>query len=155
MTLADAQKAALALFAARQAGPEGSLEEMKAICYIMRNRVRAGWHDGSWMRAIEAAEDCAGNVPWTPFRLEPERRAFQRLLQDIDGIYYGSAEGAGWDLDFEQSLGAQTVMGVKRPALLYWCWVDREMTQWFQRNIIGQPKEHDQRAQLGSMLFFE
>lgn len=157
MTLNDVQRAALALFAARAAGPDAALEQMKAIAYCMRNRVKAGWYDGQWLAVIEHAADAAGNPP-QPFHLDPNSRALQRLVADIDDIYYGARPSeqqrvqapiaqryAPQGGDLEDAVGKSC----------YWCWINQPLTPWFKDKILSQPAEHPSRAQMGLMALFE
>jgi hypothetical protein len=160
LTLNDVQRAALALFAAREAGEFASLEQMKAIAYCVRNRVKAGWHDGQWLTVLEYSEEAAANMPSTRVILDPANRILQRLIADIDDIYYGTPAGdpnriknmiptaqrfAADGGTLEQTLHA----------CCYWCWLNQPFTPWFQANIIDQPEYHPHRVQLGLMAFFE
>jgi hypothetical protein len=161
LTLNDVQRAALALFAARAAGSDASLEQMKAIAYCVRNRVKAGWHDGQWLTVIERNYETAGNLPLARVILDPNNRILQRLIADIDDIYYGlvaytaagqnkmtvptaqrfAAEGG----DLEDAIGKSC----------YWCWLNRAFTPWFKENILDHPESHPNRTQMGLMAFFE
>ena len=93
MTLNDLQRAAAVLFAAREAGPEGSLDQMRAICHVIRNRVQAQWYEdflaaveGSWTR--RRTEDLAEKQP--PLQLNDRRLG--TLTREIDGIIYGQTD---------------------------------------------------------------
>ena len=165
MTLNDLQRAALALFAVRAAGQGGSLEQMKAIAYCIRNRVKAGWFDGQWVTVIEHAEESAANLSNGAHFLDLNNRALQRLVADIDDIYYG---GRGQDVSFggrvEQGkapMPAQryTAEGGDLEGSLgkscYWCWINQPFTPWFQTNILDDPDNHNCRVQMGLMAFFE
>lgn len=158
MTLNDVQRAALVLFAARAAGRQGSLEQMKAIAYCIRNRVRAGWFDGQWLTVMENAEDAAGNAPSERVLLDPNNRSLQRLVADVDDIYYGGRDGqratqskpaaqrfAPEGGDLEDAIGKSC----------YWCKINEPIRPWFKQHIIGQPEEHPNRATMGLMQFFD
>ena len=162
MTQNDINRAALALFAAREAGEGGSLEQMKAIAYCMRQRLKQGWHDGQWMTAIEHADEYQANLPGARVYLDPTKRAFQRMVADVDDIYYGSRyDSASRDQgapkqplaqnfavapsDIEEALGKSC----------YWCFMNRPFTPWFVENILHRPEDHPMRTQMGLMTFFE
>jgi hypothetical protein len=158
VTLNDVQRAALALFAAREAGHAASLDQMKAIAYCVRNRVKAGWHDGQWLTVIEHSEESAGNLFVTRVMLDPNNRILQRIIADIDDIYYGLANFAGQNAmvptaqRFAPDAGdIETAIGKS----CYWCWLNRPFTTWFEKNILRFPESHPMRAQLGLMGFFE
>jgi hypothetical protein len=164
MTLNDLQRAELALFAARAAGPGASLEQMKAICYCIRNRVKQGWHDGQWLTVTEHADEAAGNLAEARTILDISSRPLQRLVADVDDIYYGMGnQGPG---DRDQGSGPRTPTAQSySPAggdlehtlnrSCYWARVDQPFTPWFRENILDRPDEHPMRAQMGMMAFFE
>lgn len=148
MTQKDVDRVMLVRYAAQEAGPRGSLEQMKAICYCLRNRVREGW--GEWMDVIETADETRGNVPNEATRIDSNSRAYQRLLHEIDDIYFGHrsvSEGEG--LTLEDSLCAK-----ERPCF-YWLFLDRPMTPWFKANIASDKENHPSNATMGLMMFFE
>jgi hypothetical protein len=161
MTLNDAQRAALALFAARAAGQDASLEQMKAIALCVRNRVKAGWHDGQWLTVIEHSYETAGNLPLARVILDPNNRALQRLIADIDDIYYGLAAYSTTAQNKATTPTAQRFApdaGDLETAIgkcCYWAWVNRAFTPWFKENILDHPDRHPNRAQMGLMSFFE
>ena len=139
MTLNDIQRAAVVLFAAREAGSEGSLDQMRAVCHVIRNRVQAQWHE-DYLAAVEAA-DQPRNV--TTLRLND--RKLGMLAKEIDAIFYGSDDG-----EIARLCGRQDK---ERGPLLYWYFIDRTVTDWFRRNIIAKPQEHRQRAQVGNNMY--
>jgi hypothetical protein len=158
--LNDVQRAYLALFAARAAGQGASLEQMKAIAYCIRNRVKAGWWDGQWLTVMEHAGETEANKPEEPWFLDPNNRALQRLIADIDEIYYGGRPAGGARVeqapmmaqryaaeggDLEEAIGKS----------VYWAWLNRPFTVWFLKNVLEQAHNHPNRAQMGMMAFFE
>lgn len=159
MTLNDVQRAELALFAAREAGFDASLEQMKAICYCIRNRVKQGWHDGQWLTVMEHAEEAAGNLKDARTVLDPANRTLQRLIADVDDIYYGSPQtDDGLKNRFPTAQIFATEGGSLEETLkksCYWMFVNKPRTPWFQENILDRPDEHPLRTQMGLMVFFE
>lgn len=147
MTMNDLQRAQLVLFVARQVGPRGCLEQMKAICYCMRNRVRAGWYDGNWMRAIEEAEDIAPHA-LEAFKLDPNNRDLQRMIREVDEVFYGeqsNAIGISDGVDLEGAVGKHK----------YWMFLGLDVTSWFAFHVVGDRQNHPSHAQMGTMIFFE
>lgn len=153
MTDNDFQRAMLVEFAVRQAGARASVEMMQCICYVIRNRVRAGWHDGNWINVMEHAEDSACNEPGRKVILDPADRSFQILKRDIDDIYYGQS-GFGWGEPDATKDQAEDSLETAVGTALYWAFLDRPMTEWFKANIIADKVNHKDRAQMGMMLFF-
>lgn len=161
MTFNDVQRAQLALFSARAAGPGASLEQMKAIAYCVRNRVKAGWWDGQWLTVMEHAGETEGNTAFEPWYLDANDRALQRLVADIDEIYYGGRPGAGARVEETRTMPAQRFAaegGELEEALgkcFYWAWLNRPFATWFRQNVLERPDNHSLRAQMGMMAFFE
>lgn len=167
MTLNDVQRAELALFAARAAGAGASLEQMKAICFCVRNRVKQGWHDGQWLTVMEHAEESAGNLAEARTRLDPANRTLQRMIADVDDIYYGYGSGASSQISEKLAGGSSRTPTAQSFApqggsldttlakACYWAWVNKPFTPWFQENILDRPDEHPLRAQMGLMVFLE
>ena len=159
MTLTDAQRAYLVAFAFREAGEGASLEAMKAICYVLRNRVRAGWHDGNWIRVIERAPEHAAHAPGPHVELKPESREFQMLLRQIDDVYY-QQNADDWTAqnptsDGTQMLSLEESLCEKNHPRLFWFFVNRPLRPWFKENIIGDKKNHKRTTTLGTMIFVE
>jgi hypothetical protein len=147
MTLNDLQRAALVLFAARETGA-GSLEQMKAVCHCIRNRVMAGWSEGNWLAVIEdATEEIARGMNLTPARLSVNDRRIQALARDVDEIYYGQAAD-----DIAKMCARQDK---DHGPLLYWHWIDRPVSPWMEQEIIRKPCEHAQRGIVGFLYLYE
>jgi hypothetical protein len=139
MTLNDLQRAALVMFAAREAIETGSLQTMKGICYVIRNRVKAGWYDGTWFAVLEHHRESAGNEP-RDIELDASNRILQMMIRDVDDIFYSQGSDP-----VEEAIGK----------CLYWNFIDRPAKQWFRENIIGNEKDHPIRAHIGMALFYE
>lgn len=153
MTNTDLQKAQLVMFAARHAGPKATLDQMKGICYCIRERVRAGWNDGKWMDVLQAAEE---NAPHHFVAIHEnldgsivtERREFQMLLRDVDDIFYSQKAGMS---EMPNSLESSIEQNREK----YWCFLNRARTPWFDQHIVGDQKNHPNRTQAGLMMFYE
>lgn len=156
MKQSDFDKAMLVEFAVREVAG-GSLEEMQAVIYCIRNRVRKGWHEGKWVENIEHAWMYAANTELdvrTP--LDCDARNYQRLLNVVDDLYYGQrnptvgldgrkrdedAQGS----DLEAAIGTAT----------YWQFLKRPVRVWFEENIIRDQASHPVRTQMGMMIFYK
>lgn len=150
MTQHDINRAALAMYAARAAGPRGSLEQMKAIAFCLRNRVRQGWDEGDWLKVVENADEYLANPAGPLAKLDPDNRSFQRLIRDVDEIYFSrrdfQKDPSGDQMpSLEEAIGKAT----------YWAFIDQPFQPWFLANIVQHPEDHHQKAQMGVMLFFE
>lgn len=146
MTQKDVDRVMLVRYAAFEAGPRGSLEQMKAICYCLRNRVRAGW--GEWMEVIETADETRANEPNELIRIDHNGRAYQRLLHDVDDIYFGHGS-------FEDGTTLEDSLCEKERPCFYWMFLERPMRQWFKDNIAGDKENHPSNVTMGLMMFFE
>lgn len=139
MTLTDIERAAAVMFAVKEAGPNGSLQQMKAICQVLRNRHKNGWGE-SWLDVIEDAADKRGNPAPEGVRLSRSDRRLQQLAREIDDIYFGNAAD-----EVTEAVDTQ----------LFFVFIDRPITDWFTQNIIRQTKTHRNRAQLGFMMLYD
>lgn len=139
MTLNDLQRAALVLFAAREAGPDGSLAHMKAICYVIRNRRRAGWAE-SWLELIETASDHTAHDVVPEGALSVNDRRLQLLARDVDEIFFDSAED-----ELTEAVADK----------LYWAFMNRPINLWFRDHVIRNPENNQHSAQIGLMMLYE
>lgn len=137
MTLEQYQRASLATFAFREASHTGSLNCMKAVCYVMQNRQRAGWGDGSWINILENSDQFSGHEGRTYPKIDVQNRLFQLLLRDIDDVYYVAGDD-------------ETRATVDKA--LYYHFVTFPIREWFVENIIRQPSAHRRGATIGSSL---
>lgn len=151
MTLNEHQRGHLVTFAVREAGDRGSLEQMRAIALCIRNRVRAGWHDGSWMEVIEAADSCSAHEAGQ-IRIDPNNRNYQRLLNDIDNIFFAQQRH---ELDGTGGGSPTMEQAIVEHEVKYWCFLNRPMRDWFKEKIVQDPASHPNRVQMGLMMFFE
>lgn len=139
MTTDTFVKAQLAMFAYTEANHTGSLDALRAVCFIVRNRVRAGWSGGDWNRVINFAPRHAAHdlARFTADGPSLESDIFRRLLLEIDEIYQGTAA----DNLTEQGL--------------YYCDVTgRAVRDWFAKNIVREPANHPRVAQVGMIHIF-
>ncbi len=152
MNFAPFERAQLAAFAYAEARFTGSLDCMKAVCYVVRNRVKAGWGDGTWLSVIEGAHLVAGNVPVHQDKRLPIAsgdRLLQLLLRDVDDIYLG---GGGHGVDDDT---ARVVQGESKTGALYYSFIGQDTPAWFIEHIVRDPAHHARIAQVGTMLLFE
>lgn len=138
MTLDDFQRAQLAAFAFRQAGGTGSVASMKAVCYVMANRV-VPWHGGDWLAAIAEADRTSAHS-WHGAELSVRNALLLGLLRDIDDVFFGSSEE-----DTRKTVGK----------CLYWSILGYEVRPWFRDNIVRMPDDHPRRAQVGTVMLYE
>jgi hypothetical protein len=146
MTLNDVQRAALVLFAAREAGPDANLEQMKAICYVIRNRVRAGWGDGNWLTVIEDHASMAANERLED-RIRIEDRRLQALARDIDQIFFGTE-----DDEISKVCARQDK---ERGPIMHWNFIQRPIRKWFEETICHDSANHPSRAQIAMMMLYQ
>ena len=153
--MTEIQKAELALFSARAAGQDASLEQMKAIAICIRNRVKAGWGDGNWLAVMEESAEHLANLPSDPMRLDPGNRNLQRLAREIDDIYYGGGQHADAWIAWRAGQGGEGSLDEALKDAKYWAFVREPMQAWFIERVIHDPENHREAANMGTMLFFE
>jgi hypothetical protein len=162
MNFATFERALVASFAYREARRTGALDCMRAVCYILRNRVRSSWGDGTWLSVIAQSHLTSAN--FEPFVMgevsangtgEPKSmingfksddRLLQMIVRDVDDIYIGQ--------DHFDDRVRQVVCDDPKKPVLYYSFVDREPRPWFVENIIRQPKEHPHVGQIGAMMLY-
>lgn len=140
MNVSTFERAQVASFAFDVAARTGSIQCMKAICYVLRNRVRKGWGDSTWISAIRAEQEVAGNEPMPRPPLDLHNRLLNLLVRDIDDIYLGTASD-----DTEK---------VVQDAL-YWTFVDLPPRAWFVENIARNHENHARIGQIGPIALFQ
>jgi hypothetical protein len=160
VNLATFERAQVAAFAYREARYTGSLECMKAICFVLRSRVKAGWGDGTWLSVMKSAAEVAGSNAWLLNQpgqaaeayskefMAADDRLLQILIRDIDDIYLGQDR-------FDDST-RQVCCGDNPPktSALYYSLVDRPTRDWFVENIVRKPEEHPHIANVGPVMLF-
>ena len=143
MNLGQFERAELAAFAYRQARHTGSLDCIKAICYVMRNRVAAGWNTGSGsvLAIINNHAVCDGNEGSEAWTTEPdlEDRLLQVIVRDIDDIYLGTSDD-------------QTRKAVGDA--VYYHFVDKPLRDWFTERILRDSTNHPGIATIHTMRLF-
>lgn len=153
MTLSDFCRAMLAEFAIREAGEGASHEQMRAVALCIRCRVRQGWHDGNWIRAVEESEPYRANLPGPRVRLDPTDRRLQRFIRDVDDIYFAARTSSGQLTADGYAGGGEMDEALKD--CCFWMRADEPVTPWFRENILDNPEKHPMRAQMGLMMFYE
>lgn len=128
-------RAQMARFAIEEGSRHGGVNNMLAICHVLRNRVFAGW--GDWVDVCSrAAERRATIYPdSTPPNLKTN--SVRILLSRVDEIY------AKTDLA-DLSGGALFYMDQNYP-----------VEDWFMKEVIGFPDEHKRTAHIGPVWFFK
>lgn len=163
MNFAAFERAQVAAFAYREARRTGALDCMRAVCFILRNRVKSAWGDGTWLSVLESAHLVAATTDLGPElstgnALGGSALASDRLLQmmvrDIDDIYLGQEN---YDDRVRQVVCGEAAIPSSKNAwkpALYYSFVDRPARPWFVENIIHRPVEHAQIATIGPMLLY-
>lgn len=134
------QRAQVAAFAYGQARHTGSLDCMKAVVCVFRNRLRCGWGDGTWQRLINSHAQYAGNVGGCVTEIELGDNLLRMLVRDIDDLYMGMSEN---------DTGA-----VVKDAL-YYQFIDQEPNPWFVEKILHDPANHPRQGQIGPIALFK
>lgn len=150
VTPSELQRAATVLFAAREAGPDAGSEAMKLIACVIRNRVKSGWGDGTWLSVVESAAEVSAHDPLPFHALDLNRRPLQVLARDIDEIFYSEP------VDFAKHPG-DVPWDVTHAAgkALYWLVLNRELRPWFRTNIVQDTKNHPSRTTAGLIMLFD
>jgi hypothetical protein len=151
MNIETFQRAKIADAAYCAARHTGSLDCMKAIVYVWRNRLKAGWGDGTWLTIVRGQKEVAGNEPEDPIEVDLADRLLNMLVRDIDDMYMGVS------YDETRAIVEGTVeleAGKKPVPALYYHFIDRPSTPWFTDNIVREYKSHPCIARIGTLALF-
>lgn len=150
----DFVKSQLALRGWQDGAAEG-LSGMLAICFVLRNRVRAGWYNGDWVSVLSHHQDYAAADKVYSLELpDPRNYAFGLLLQEVDGIFAGSRED-----DVTQPANKTWLIKAQdqpdRPIALYYARLDDpNIKESFLETITRNHDNHKMVAQVGLLHFF-
>jgi hypothetical protein len=139
VNLATFERAEIAAWAYRRARHTGSLDCMKALCYVLRNRAMAGWGGGTWLSLLRGQEEIDGNELGISTECDPQDRLLQMLVHDIDDIHMG--------------ISSDDTKRVVQDAL-YFQFIDQIPRSWFVDKIVRQPEAHPRIAQVGPIALF-
>lgn len=132
----------LALLAEREERSNG-VNGMLGVMFVVRNRVNAGWNGGDWVKVITSHNQFSSisvlgdsQTVWYPDSREPN---FQRILQEVDGVYDGS-----------------TADTLTNNALYYADLSSPGYNKggWFDRCVANSP-DHPRVAVIGSTTYFK
>lgn len=135
MTFDQFQRACIVRFAYQQAKHTGSLDCMRAVCYVLRNRVRQGWSD-TWVECIEKAGEYAGNAATPLPPIDITDRLFLHLLREIDDIFFSANAN-----DLVKVVGES----------LYYIFIDKPENPWFVEHVLRDRKNHACEGVIGMM----
>ena len=145
MTREGLEKSQLFLQAWREAGHLGE-QCMTAIAFALRNRQRAGWEGGMWLKIIENANRIRYNTH-TPNDGYPDLRdpGIHRFLARIDSIYDGSAPDT-FTSSIHPTEGPRTGK--------YWAELDNITNEKFLQSVVRSPLAHPKTSTVGTLTFF-
>lgn len=137
MTPENFIRAQLAAFAHREANHCGGVNNLLAVAHVIRNRQKQAWFGGDWMEIMQRAPAVASAPPAAP-DVFPNLRdvSFRIFIGQIDDVVSGAKPD-------EFTEGA-----------LYYAELNRIESEWFKKNILGQPDEHPRVAAVGNVSFF-
>jgi hypothetical protein len=151
MTPENFIKAQLAEFAWREGSQYGGSNNMLAVAFVIRNRVRASWFGGDWLQVLENAHEagalemcfCENGCPRCRSNQLPNLRDdnFRLLLRTVDDIFSGLAVDR-FTTD-PQGNGA-----------LYYAELRTVNRAWFRENILRNLAAHSRIANVGPVEFF-
>jgi hypothetical protein len=137
-------------------GHEEGLKGMLAVAFTIRNRVNMGWMGSDWQKVLNSHTKWRAynsidveNVP------DPRNFAFQNLLQEITGVFYGYKDDDVTVL--KDPMGAAPTIGVSAPhreIALYYGRIDKIDREWFIENISRNTEQHRVVAQVGLLHFW-
>lgn len=145
MTVADFEKALACLLAWREER-SNQINGMLGVLFVVRNRAKAGWENGDWIRIISAHNQFSSmsglddsQTVMYPDQRDPQFLQFLQILQMVDSVY------------------DDTRKDLLTNGALYYADLGKGVTHggWFQRNIVQQPALHPRIAQIGTTSYFK
>lgn len=139
------EKSQLFLQSWREAGHLGE-QAMMAVAFALRNRQRAGWDGGIWLKIIENANRMRyNNIP--PNEGFPDLRdpIIHKFLARIDGIYDGSMPDT-------YTSCTHPIEGVRVGK--YWADLAEITNERFLELIVRSPESHPKTSTVGTLTFF-
>lgn len=137
MTSEDVEKVEAAMFAYREEG-DSSVNAMLGILFVLRNRVKAGWHHGSWLENIAAAESYHPGQSTTLSFPDVRDPSFLQIVQLVDEVYD--------DRRPDNLTGG--ALHYARVALV-------DPGSKFAKEIMSDPENHPRTGNIGSTTFFK
>jgi hypothetical protein len=139
----DFVKSLLALLAWREER-SNHVNGMLGVCFVVRNRVKAGWNGGDYLKNITAHNQFSsisvigdGGTVAYPVSNDPE---FMQILQLVDLVYDDTRPDTITN-------GALYYADMNSPGYNH--------GGWFDRNIVQNPTAHPRCAQIGSTTYFK
>src|SRR6266576_5594730 len=138
----------LALLAWRDGFTEG-LDGMRAVAFVIRNRVNAGWWGGSWVEVLAHHRDYSYRTEAYPDTLpDPRVYSFQCFLQEVNSIF------SGQQVDNVTAPAQPSFVASAYRQALYYAKLNEITSDHFLENISRQPQIHSRVAQVGALTFF-
>jgi hypothetical protein len=152
MNFAAFERAQVAAFAYRVARRSGSIDCLRAVCFIVRNRVKSGWCAGAqcpWLAVMNKADEVAASAV-EDAQLDENDRLLQLMVSKVDDIY---STNESFDDQVSRVCESRKTGSDWKP-VLYYSFVDRPPRPWFAENIIRKPEEHPQVGNMGKMMLY-
>lgn len=122
---------------------------MKAVCFVVRNRIRAGFYGGDWAKILSNhAQWSSTREPPSSEIPDPREPAFRALLQDVTGIFTGQLED---NITVKEGGSA---LAVQPPVALYYAKLNEIDSPWFLENISRNTSQHRIIANVGALHFW-
>ncbi len=141
MIVADYEKGLAALLAWREERSNG-INGMLGVLFVVRNRAKAGWSQGSWSKIIEAHNQFSSmsvsGDSQTVLYPDPRDPSILSVLQLVDSVY--------------DDTRPDNLTG----GALYYADIGRGVStdSWFYKHIVQSP-DHPRTAQIGTTTYFK
>lgn len=131
-----------------QDGRSEGIAGMKAVCFSIRNRVRAGFYGGDWAAVLSHHQEWSATNEPPPLTIpDPREPAFRALLQDVSGIFSGQLED-------NITVMPGSALAVAPPPALYYAKLDQITSETFLNDISRRFDLHKRVAVVGALTFF-
>lgn len=154
MTGQDFLTAELARISWLEGGTEG-ISGAKAVCFSIRNRIRAGFYGGDWSQVLSNHKNWSATLEPLPATIpDPRDSAFRTFLQDVTNIFTGMSED---NITIAQDSMANYLkignLSAAPPPALYFCRLNEITSDHFLNEIVRKPEVHKRIATVGTLVF--
>jgi hypothetical protein len=137
----------------------GSRDAMMGIAFVIANRVKAGWHDGDWLKALSQAPRHSASESQDMLTHDmPDiwDQTWRWLVGNVEKMYDGNLND-NWTLTPSREAVAANIPGgernyQQRPSFFY-ANLNMPIRPWFLEKII-RSTDHPRTVEIPPVVFF-
>jgi hypothetical protein len=135
---------------------------MLGICFVISNRVRAGWESGDWLKVMSKVYTYSASEPSEMMNLEfPDiwEPSWRWLAGKVEDMYDGTLPDTITCTPSLESMAAVVPGCERNPAnqskpSFFYANLNMPIRDWFVNKIIRCPAEHPQTVTIPPLAFY-